>query len=88
MSWAESIHLLKILVNFASFSAADSAPICNSIAGVIHPLTTKVKSANVPCISGRALASELGAYLKRPVYVVNDANALHWPKLDSVRRKP
>lgn len=61
--------------SLALLCAADSSPISISIAGVIHPLTTKVKSANVPCISGRALASELGIYLKRPVYVINDANS-------------
>ena len=59
----------------ALLCAADSSPISISIAGVIHPLTAKVKSANIPCITGRALASELGAHLKRPVYVINDANA-------------
>jgi N-acetylglucosamine kinase len=65
----------KFCQSLALLCAADSAPISISIAGVIHPTTNKVNSANVPCISGRALTYELSAYLERPVYLINDANA-------------
>ncbi|MFT5046678.1 MAG: N-acetylglucosamine kinase, partial [Porticoccaceae bacterium] len=65
----------KFCQSLALLCAADSSPISISMAGVIHPTTAKVKSANIPCVSGRALSYELSAYLERPVYVINDADA-------------
>jgi N-acetylglucosamine kinase len=65
----------KFCQSLALLCAADSSPISISMAGVTHPVTAKLKSANVPCVSGRALSDELSAYLERPVYVINDANA-------------
>lgn len=55
--------------------ADDASPISISVAGVIHPSTAKLNSANIPCISGRTLSRDLSAYLNRPVYLINDANA-------------
>lgn len=55
--------------------SADLSPISISIAGVIHPLTGVARSANIPCITGRVLSSKLSACLRRPVNVINDANA-------------
>ena len=59
----------------AMLCTADSSPISISIAGVIHPTSDKVNSANIPCISGRVLSRDLSANLNRPVYLINDANA-------------
>lgn len=50
-------------------------PVSLSIAGVIHPATGLVTSANIPGISGTRLATELEAALDRDVYLINDANA-------------
>ncbi|WP_292896986.1 ROK family protein [Nitratireductor sp.] len=52
-----------------------STPVGISIAAVIDPHTGLARSANIPCITGRNLAGDLGETLERPVYVMNDANA-------------
>jgi len=54
---------------------ANDSAIGVSIAGVIQPQTGVLSSANIPCISGKALASELTTALGRSVYIINDANA-------------
>lgn len=59
----------------ATLSADVDVPISISVAGVIHPLTEVVTSANIPCLSGRRLSSELSSRLKRDIYLINDANA-------------
>ncbi|WP_367718240.1 ROK family protein [Nitratireductor sp. GISD-1A_MAKvit] len=51
------------------------APVGISIAAVIDPSTGLARSANIPCITGRNVASDLSADLGRPVHVMNDANA-------------
>ena len=53
---------------------APDVPLCLSIAGVVDPDTHVAFSANLPCISGRRLAAELGTHLGRPVRVANDAD--------------
>lgn len=73
------------LDDFSAFAAAiadliakGGAPaggaVAISITGVIDPVTGLVNVANIPCLHGRNLAGELGAYLGRPVYVANDAD--------------
>ncbi len=57
-------------------TARHRAPLALSIAGLIDPLDGVAFSANLPCISGRRLASELRARLNRDVYAANDANCL------------
>ncbi|WP_321839766.1 ROK family protein [Paraburkholderia bannensis] len=52
------------------------APLALSIAGLIDPLDGVAFSANLPCITGRALAGELAAHLGRAVYAANDADCL------------
>jgi N-acetylglucosamine kinase len=52
------------------------APLALSIAGLIDPLDGVAFSANLPCITGRALANELSAQLGRPVCAANDADCL------------
>ncbi len=45
-----------------------------SIAGVVDPETGRLKVANIPCLDGREVASELSAALGLPVWVFNDAD--------------
>ncbi|WP_322048967.1 ROK family protein [Paraburkholderia sp. J67] len=52
------------------------APLALSIAGLIDPLDGAALSANIPCITGRRLASELAALLGRAVFAANDADCL------------
>lgn len=68
-SYTDFVHSLK------SNCPGDAAPIGISIAGVIQPDTGLVNSVNIPCLSGKCLASELSQLLNRSVYIINDANA-------------
>lgn len=70
--------------DFAAFTAAMQALIAAggpsrgvaiSIAGVIDPQDGRIKCANIPCIDGRALAADLAAALKLPVWILNDADS-------------
>jgi N-acetylglucosamine kinase len=54
--------------------AAPAEPIAISITGVIDPQTQAIKCANIPCVDGRFLGSDLGARLGRPVRLANDAD--------------
>lgn len=53
----------------------DHASLSISVAGVIHPSSEVITSANVPCLSGRQLSRELSLRLNRDIYLINDANA-------------
>jgi len=46
-----------------------------SIAGTINADTQVISSANIACVSGKPLASELSEALSHKVHVINDANA-------------
>lgn len=54
-----------------------------SIAGVVDPQTQRIKVANVPCIDGRLLASELEQALGLPVLVANDADCFAVAEADA-----
>lgn len=45
-----------------------------AITGVIDPASGVIKCANIPCIDGRTLASDLSVELGRPVVIGNDAD--------------
>ncbi|MCY1128666.1 ROK family protein [Frigidibacter sp. RF13] len=45
-----------------------------SIAGIVDPLTGKARIANIPCLDGRLLASDLGRALGCRVLIANDAD--------------
>ncbi len=45
-----------------------------SITGVIDPETRRIKCANIPCIDGRELVTELQRALHLPVRIANDAD--------------
>ncbi|KMW60479.1 N-acetylmannosamine kinase [Candidatus Rhodobacter oscarellae] len=59
----------------AAHAGTGDDPVAISIAAVIDPVTGILRSANIPCISGRALAADLQQDLGRPVHVLNDAKA-------------
>jgi len=50
-------------------------PISIAVAGLIDPDTGVLTSANIACIDGRALASDLASLLDRPIVLINDADA-------------
>lgn len=60
----------------AVIDEADGIPDCVaiSIAGIIDPDTQKAVVANVPCIHGRPIQSDLEAALLLPVLIANDAD--------------
>ncbi|SKA30000.1 ROK family protein [Consotaella salsifontis] len=73
--------------DFASFVAAldevarhyrdhlpPRASLSISVAGLVDPDNGTMISANIPCVTGRPLASELSAALGRPVEIANDAD--------------
>lgn len=57
-------------------AAANVAPdvLAFSLAGVIDPDTGRANMANIPCLTGRALQSELTQLLGLPVVLANDAD--------------
>lgn len=66
--------------NFDAFVAAlqgflpDARAVAISIAGVVAPETGRSNVANIPCLNGRQIATELSASLGLPVKVLNDAD--------------
>lgn len=78
----QEIARLRTPDNFTDFcnALAEHCPQNNqsisiAVAGVIHPASGRVTSANIPCLSERLLSDELEQSLNRSVYIVNDANA-------------
>lgn len=57
-------------------AAANVVPdvVAFSLAGVIDPDTGRATMANIPCLTGRALQSELAKLLGLPVVLANDAD--------------
>lgn len=45
-----------------------------SLAGIFDPASGRATCANIPCLTGRSLAIELAASLRRPVAIANDAD--------------
>ena len=54
--------------------APDAQAVSISITGVVDPRDGRIKVANIPCIDGSELASDLSAQLGKPVSVANDAD--------------
>ena len=54
--------------------APDGSTIAIAITGVVDPSTGVIKCANIPCIDGRSLATDLSERLLRPVVIGNDAD--------------
>lgn len=66
--------------DIAAFAAAmagfleRASAVAISIAGVVAPETGKLTVANIPCLNGKAVETELQAILGLPVLVLNDAD--------------
>ncbi len=58
----------------AEGGAAPGTPVAISVTGVVDPDTGHATVANIACITGRRLATDLAALLGRPVLVANDAD--------------
>lgn len=80
----ELVRVPTPATDFAAFTAAmhalidaggASRGVAISIAGVVDPVSGRIKCANIPCIDGRALAHELGAAFGLPVWILNDADS-------------
>jgi N-acetylglucosamine kinase len=68
--------------DFAAFTAAvagflhgGEVGVALSIPGVMDPVTSRIKIANIPCLDDRDLRAELSAAIGLPVLVLNDADA-------------
>lgn len=55
-------------------AAPKATPVAISVTGVVDPASGRVTCANIPCIDGRNLSSELETFLGRKVFVANDAD--------------
>ena len=64
----------RTLAEMADMQGYDGTPLSIAVAGVVDPMTHRIKCANIPCIDGRPLADDLAAALGRPVLVTNDAD--------------
>ncbi len=73
--WAEFVDLFRRkLAEHADILAVDS-PLCLAVAGLADPDTGALTSANIPSLHGRAIVADLTAALRRPISVINDADA-------------
>jgi N-acetylglucosamine kinase len=73
--WEAFVALFRqALADHAALLPADS-PVCLATAGLVHPRTGVLTSANIASLHGRALATDLGAAIGRRVSVINDADA-------------
>ncbi len=53
----------------------DAAVVGVSIAGLVNETRGTVRAANIPCLAGRSLATDLNRRTGRPVHLINDAKA-------------
>jgi N-acetylglucosamine kinase len=76
MSWADLASSLSDLIDRHAGAAEAASPLALSIAGLVDPRDGMATSANIPCITGKRIGSELSALLGRPVVAANDADCL------------
>ncbi|MCS0657441.1 ROK family protein [Massilia terrae] len=69
--FAAFTHSMQALID----SGGPSRGVAISIAGVVDPADGRIKCANIPCIDGRALASDLSSAFGLPVWIINDADS-------------
>jgi N-acetylglucosamine kinase len=74
--WESFAGAIAALLDRHRASAPIAAPLALSIAGLVDPRTGVATSANIPCITGRRIALDLSAMLRRPVVAANDADCL------------
>lgn len=58
----------------AAAPAPPQTPLAIAITGVVDADTGIIQCANIPCVDGRHLGSEIEARLSRPVLIANDAD--------------
>lgn len=73
-SWDEFGDALETALR--THASDEAGPLALSIAGLVDPDTSTAFSANIPCVTGHRLSSELGERLQRPVVAANDADCL------------
>jgi fructokinase len=69
-----SLQAVAALVRELETAAATRARVGVGLPGAISPATGRVKNANSTWLNGRALDSDLGRVLERPLRFANDAN--------------
>ncbi len=74
--WRGFVDVVAALTERHSHEVDARSPLGLSIAGLVDPRDGTATSANVPCITGRHLAEELGAILRRKVVAANDADCM------------
>lgn len=67
--WSAFVAALRQFVD-----GAPGVPLALSLAGTVDPDSGAAQCANIPCLNGRPLATELSAQLNRPVRIDNDAD--------------
>ena len=72
-TWEDFVEFLLKTIEQAEDEAGPIKDIGVSIAGMISPSGGEVYCANLECLSGRTLQSDLADVLGRPVLVANDA---------------
>ncbi|WP_245515261.1 ROK family protein [Rhizobium deserti] len=75
-SWTDLASSLSALIDRHAGAADAAAPLGLSIAGLVDPRDGVATSANIPCITGKPIGTELSALLGRPVVAANDADCL------------
>jgi N-acetylglucosamine kinase len=68
------VEALRGIVASYADALPPRTPLALAIAGFVDPETGHATCANVPCVGGRPLASDLSIALGRPVAVANDAD--------------
>ena len=71
---AAFVEIFRVAQSRHAGLLAPDTPLSIALAALIEPATGLTKSANLPCVDGRVLATDLGAALGRPVVVTNDAD--------------
>lgn len=74
--WSAFTRSISGLLARHADQASATAPLALSIAGLVDPRSGRAISANIPCITGRPIGSELSGLLGRPVVAANDADCL------------
>ena len=73
-SWPDLIAAMAALIKRWGSSDDAGLPLAISTTGLFNVRTGTVTAANIPCLSGHDVVSELSAYLGRPVLIANDAD--------------
>lgn len=73
-SWPELVAAFADLIARWQPTADSSVPLAISTTGLFNVRTGAVNAANIPCLAGHDVVSELSTALGRPVLIANDAD--------------